>query len=359
MKICFLAAGDSVHSIRWIRYFALKGHEVYWISLAGIIEEVPKGVVFYQLQLCKNILSFIKIYKKVKKLIHDIRPDILHSHYAGIYGLLGAISGFRPLVLTAWGSDINFAGSSLPKGLLIRLVLKKAKLITCDAQHMKEKVKNFGIREDKIRIVNFGVEINKFRPLEKSNEIRKSFGIGDSPVVISLRNFEQVYNIETLLKAVPCILRNCPETFFLIAGTGSQEAYLKNLTASLGISKNVIFTGRVNHDLLPELLSAADVYVSTSLSDAGIAASTAEAMACEMPVVVTDSGENEKWIKDGENGFIVPVKNSEILAEKIIYLLKNPLLAKKMAAKAREKIVQYNNYYNEMFKMEKIYESLI
>jgi len=101
-----------------------------------------------------------------------------------------------------------------------------------------------------------------------------------------------------------------------------------------------------------------DVYVSTSLSDAGIAASTAEAMACRLPVVVTDVADNKKWVDNGVNGFVVPIKDPKSLAEKIIYLLQNENIRKKFGKINRKIIEEKNNYYKEMKKMEDIYKRL-
>ncbi len=101
-----------------------------------------------------------------------------------------------------------------------------------------------------------------------------------------------------------------------------------------------------------------DVYVSTSLSDAGLAASTAEAMACGLPVVITDFGDNRKWIEDGESGFIVPLKDPKALAEKIIYLLKNKDIRREFGMRNRKIIEEKNNYYREMEKMENSYIEL-
>ena len=80
--------------------------------------------------------------------------------------------------------------------------------------------------------------------------------------------------------------------------------------------------GWIAHDELPKYLTSADIYVSTSLSD-GASVSLVEAMACGLPVVTTDAGDAGKWIEDGRNGFIVPTKSPELLAEKIAYLLEN------------------------------------
>ena len=82
-------------------------------------------------------------------------------------------------------------------------------------------------------------------------------------------------------------------------------------------------------------------------------------MACELPVVITDDPDNRDWVTDGENGFIVPIKSPEKIAEKIIILLKNPDLCKKFGKLSRENIIKRNDYNTEMSKIEKIYADLI
>jgi glycosyltransferase involved in cell wall biosynthesis len=155
------------------------------------------------------------------------------------------------------------------------------------------------------------------------------------------------------------VLKEIPESKFVIAGEGLEQRRLKDLAESLDISNSVKFVGFIPNDELPEYLNTMDVYVSTSLSDAGIAASTAEAMACGLPVIVTDVADNIDWVEDGDNGFVIPVKNPKVLAEKIIYLLKNENIRKKFGKSGRKIIEERNNYYKEMEKMENIYEKLM
>ena len=99
-------------------------------------------------------------------------------------------------------------------------------------------------------------------------------------------------------------------------------------------------------------------YVSTSLSDGGIAASTAEAMACGIPAVVSNSGENDRWIEDGKTGFLVPARASEMLAQRIVSLLRDGALRKVVGLAGRDVIVERNDYAGEMTKMEKLYEEV-
>ena len=365
VRICYLANASSVHTHRWIRYFVENGHEVHVISFENARIEGTTVHVLKLPVLVKNAtypLKMASIYR-IKTLIKRIKPDILHAHYAINYGLFGALCNFNPFVITAWGSDVLIVPEarflSMIKKPIAKYALRKADLITCDAQQMKEAMRRLGITPEKITLIYFGVDTRKFSPGEKSEELRAKLGIYDSPTVISLRYLEPLYDIESLIRSTPLVLKEIPESQFVIAGKGSEEKRLRELARSLGVSDDVKFVGFIPNDELPQYLSTVDVYVSTSLSDAGIAASTAEAMACGLPVVVTDVADNKKWVDNGVNGFVVPVKDPKSLAEKIIYLLQNENIRKKFGKINRKIIEERNNYYKEMKKMEDVYKELI
>jgi glycosyltransferase involved in cell wall biosynthesis len=287
----------------------------------------------------------------------------VHAHYVTNYGLFGALCNFRPFVITAWGSDVLIVPEarliSTIKLLVARYTLKKADAATCDASHMKEAMVKLGISAEKVNIIFFGIDTRKFTLGEKNETLRAELGVSDSPTVISLRNLEPVYDVETLIKSAPLVAKEIPKTKFLIAGKGSEEKKLRELAKSLGVLDSVEFIGFIQNDRLPEYLNSIDVYVSTALSDAGIAASTAEAMACGLPVIVTDVADNRMWVKDGVNGFIVPVKDPEALAQRIIDLLKNEGIRGRFGNINRKIIEERNDYYKEMAKMEDIYRELV
>ena len=148
--------------------------------------------------------------------------------------------------------------------------------------------------------------------------------IKDGFTIISMRNFEPVYDLKTLVLAMPDILSKHPDVNFVLIGKGSQEKELKDLVKELKIESSVYFPGFISNPDLPQFLNNSDIYISTSLSDAGIAASTAEAMACGVPVVVTDTGENCEWIKNGETGYLVPPSDPLKLAEAIQNMILRP-----------------------------------
>lgn len=354
MKICFLAASNSIHSHKWINFFANMGHEVIWISLVPTTIKVSNNIEYYE--VTNGIFS--SIYK-VRKLILKLNPDIVHIHYLGYYALLGLFSGAKCIVSTPWGSDINVGKKSFFKRQILSRILKKSKLFTCDAYYMRDELKKFNVPHEKIHIINFGIDSKKFFKQERNLKVLEKFNISDELTIISLRNFEPVYDIKTLIYAAKIILKEIPTVRFLLVGKGTLENELKQMVQSLGISNSVHFTGFVDNQLLPSLISSSDIYVSTSLSDAGIAASTAEAMSCEIPVVVSDSAENDKWIDDKVNGFLFSTKNHVQLAKILINLIKDQTLRGKVGKEGRNVIVNKNDYKNEMKKMNDLYLKLL
>lgn len=366
MKICYITCeGKPVLSKRWLKFFKDNGHEVHWFSLVDI-EEIHlgddiKGVNFYRIGKSKlKPVSILKGIFEFRKALKKIKPNLIHAHYAGLPGTVAAFSGFHPFVLTSWGSEIliNPKKSFLAK-IFIKFVLKKADLITCDAQHMVTAMRDLGGDEDKMKIIRFGVDTNKFFLSKDKAKVRNELGVKNVETIISIRSLEPVYNIETLILSIPAVVREVPNAQFLIFGDGSERKMLENLAKELKIENNIRFFGWVRNEDLPLCFQASDVYVSTSLSDAGIASSTAEAMASELPVVITNNGENKDWVKDNFSGFLILVKSPSVLAEKIIYLLKNKERRVEMGKEGRKVILEKNDYHGEMLKMEKLYEKVI
>jgi len=367
MKICYIADAGKIHTQRWVKYFADRGHEVHLISPSPLGDgDIGRAElhVLKRFPLQVRIISFpINLLSDIiqtSRLIKKIKPDILHAHYVTECGFLGALSGFHPFVLTAWGSDILIDPERYAfLKTFTKYVLKKAELITCDAEHVVEKLIRLGTKEEKIELIYFGVDTQKFNPEQRDEKLREELGVSNSPVIISARTLKPIYDVESLINAIPLVLKEIPDAKFIIAGDGNQRSYLEKLASSLGVSSSVRFVGWVPNDELPKYVASMDIYVSTSLSDAGLASSTAEAMACGLPVVITDFGDNRKWVEDSINGFIVSLRDPETLASKIIYLLRNEDDRIRFGQANRQIIEERSNHEKEMRKVEKIYGELI
>ena len=367
MNICYLADARAEHTRRWTRYFALKGHRVDLITLNPDVlpdyEPVRLHIV-RKPQGSSGILSRMRnlpsVLAGVRRIIRNVRPDVLHAHSAGGYAWLAMVAGFHPYLVTPWGTDILVdARRSRWNRFLTTKALRRADLITCDAYHVKDEMVRIGLLADKIRIVFFGTDMARFdRPADAASKPPEQSIPQNSHTVISTRTQTPIHDIETFVRSVPLVQQTLPGTRFVLVGDGSERRQLEELVAELGVSESVRFVGYVDEEEMVRWLQAADVYVSTSLEDAGLAASTAEAMACGLSVVVTDNADNRKWVEDGAGGFVVPMRNPEVLADRVIRLLMDDEMRAEFGRLNRQVIEERNNYVTEMGRMEAIYEEL-
>ena len=247
------------------------------------------------------------------------------------------------------------------KKSIIKRCLQRAALVTCDALHIKKEILQIvPSATDKIKIINFGIDTQRFyRASEDSVTFLFPFKTR-SKIVLSTRNFESVYDLETLINAIPVVRSLGGDVLFVLVGSGSQQEYLTRMCEDLGVVSEVCFLGRVPNDDLVKILSAADVYVSTSLSDAGIAASSAEAMSCELPVVLSNTGENNQWISHGENGFLFSAGDHVELAHTLLKVLQLPLDDQRaLGNRARQTILDRNDFDTEMEKVNALYQAIL
>ena len=366
MKICFVSDAADIHTHRWAGYFANRGHDVHIISFdrpSNDMENISLHVLRMfsaKTTILKYTINLLYVLKQLKKLIKEIKPEILHGHSIRDHTIIAALTGFHPFVVTAWGSDVLiYPKESKVIKYAVSFALRRADLITSDGENTEEAMIKMGIEDGKIKTIFHGTNTEKFSPSHKDEKNVNEFWSFDSPTVLSTRRLGPIHDVGTLIKAVPSVLEEIPDAKFIIVGSGEQKEYLMDLAKSLNVSDATRFVGWIPNDKLPQYLTSVDVYVSTSLSDSGLAASTAEAMACGLPVIITDFGDNRKWVEDGVNGFIVPLKDPKSLSEKIIYLLKNKQVRTKFGMGNRKIIEEKNNHYREMEKMENIYKELI
>lgn len=326
MKICLLSNALSIHTKRWIDCLQSRGHEVYLISFR---KDDIKDIYFKYYEPSQNnflykALFFIKSVLAIRKEIWQIKPDILHTHYITSYGLVGALSGYRPFIVSIWGSDL-FADlkKSLFHRFIIKQVLKKADLITVMAEHMFPLVREITGERENIIKVTLGVDLNRFGIKESS--LRKS----DKCVILSCRAFEKEHNLETFVHSLPYVFRKTKkdiEVWFCNNGTYLRK--MQNLCEELGVAPYVKFFGVVKHEDMPSYYAKSDLYVSTANSD-GDHISLMEAMACGLFPIVSDIPANREWITNGQNGFLVPPNDPKLFTDKIMEALIDNELRKK------------------------------
>ena len=317
MRICFLADGKSYHTQRWVDYFAEKGHQCHLLSLEqGIKIKAPHHVLKSRCPV--NALKFALVVPQVKNILKEIAPDILNAHFASAYGFTGALTGFKPLVISCWGSDILISPKkSFMHKLRVKYVLNKADLATSDGQDLADAIEKLGFIKQKIIIAPMGIEQSLLEKREEKRQSQRTF------TILSARKLEPIYNHDTLLMAASEVVKKYQEKVkFIIIGDGSQKEKLLGLSQKLSLNRSVEFKSFLAREEFMNLFQKADIYVSTSLSDSTSVA-LLEAMASGLIPVVTDIPGNREWIKEGENGFLFSSKNHKALAEKIIFAITN------------------------------------
>jgi glycosyltransferase involved in cell wall biosynthesis len=287
--------------------------------------------------------SFLAIYAVFKNKCH-----VIHAHWAIPTGIIGVWVGTllrKPLIVTIHGSDLRMA---LERSGLIRklftYVCKKVIHINCVSEVQKKEIEQLGIMSDKISVIPMGVD-EAFLEIRKNRKIE----LNKHPfIVISNRNLLPIYNVSLLIRAIPIVLKEEPETKFLIAGDGSEKEKLQKEVEELNLSASVQFLGQVPHKDMPKLLAQADIYVSTSPYD-GTSVSLLEALASGVFPVVTDILSNREWIVDGDNGCLVPKENENMLAKKIVEAIRDRRFLKEAFDKNRI-IVMQRAYWGENVK---------
>lgn len=362
--ILYIASLDSIHSLKWINFFLNLNYKVAVLSTTEKIKsfEFSKEPELFIYNKFKN--KYLNVLVLIIDIIFKRRIcfsyDIIHVHYIGLNAFIAMFLKINNLILTAWGSDIKINKNNVFKRFFLKQILKKSKFITTDSNEIKNLISRINVSLlDKIKIINFGINTNFFSKKEYSFEIAKKLNLENCQnhlKIISLRNHFKVYDIQTLIYSISDFTKFNKKIKCYIYGNGPETENLKKLVVDLKLESKINFMGKYQQDELPYLFSVFDCYVSTSLSDAGISASTAEAMSCQLCPISTNNSENNLWIEHKKTGFLFENGNVEQLVQ-IFKNLSNFDLTK-IGRESRNVILKKNDYQSEMKKVKKIYEEL-
>jgi len=277
----------------------------------------------------------------LRKTLREVRPDVLIGCGGLQYGFVAALSNFRPLILFIWGSEVLIFPKFLPFRAFVKHSLKKADLVVVDSEVQRRACIGLGCDEGKIVALPW-VDIHDLvRRAEDvkvdKDKFREALGWNISdPVIVCTRMHWPIYNIDSIIRAIPLVLERIPNARFLFIGNGPLTKSYRRLVKDIGVERNVHFAGFVPHDDIFYYLKNSDIYVSASLSD-GTSASLIEAMACKLACVVSDIPGNREWIEDMENGLLFPAKNYHALAKRLIMLIEDRNLSATLANRAFER----------------------
>ena len=304
----------------------------------------------------RRVMSLIILFFWGLKRLGKLYPDIIHSHSADLGFFISFPAGLYHIPVVNTCHSVTFPDKQY--GFMKRFAeiffLKYGRfkrIITVDKSSL-ESFKEAGIN-NVIYIPN-GVDTERFDRQKQKFEKR-----GDQKIIfLFVGRLESEKGLKYLFHAVR-ILKDRTKNFkFLIVGDSSQRNAFKNLAKNLGIEEYIFFMGKVDTDKIIKIYHNSDVFVLPSIHE-GLPLTLLEAWAARLPIVTTNVGGIPEICVNRENALIVPPKDPEALADAMIEILEDGMLAKKMGKNGRKLVEEKYTWEKIAEKTEKVYERLI
>jgi glycosyltransferase involved in cell wall biosynthesis len=301
-----------------------------WLSEACEQASLPTHVIDI------NGAFDVRWARKFFHLLQTERVALIHAHEftANTYGtLLGRLAGI-PVVATVHGK--NYYSEQGKRRTAYRFVSRAARMIAVSEDLKQFMVERVGISSHRIKVIYNGVEPSEHFDGPQIQSVKRDLDLTKWDHMIgSVGSLYPVKGQIYLIRALPAILRVYPRTGLVLVGRGDLAEELKVETIRLGVEEHVQFLGFRSD--IPVLLNLMDVFVLPSLSE-GLSMALLEAMAAECPVVATRVGGNVELVEEGVTGYLVPSENSQLLAERVIDLLRNKQEARRFGRRGRERV---------------------
>ncbi len=285
MKVCFLGNAQCIHVSRWANDLADEGIEIIIIT-----NKINKNLRIKQYALKHQLImpirknSFyryaisIRTIKQVRSILSEEKPDFLHSFFSTHAGLLGALSGFRPFIVSVLGSDVCELKNPFLR-YINKFVFRRADKILATGKYLAKETEKY--TKKKIYITPFYVDTDLFRPLKVKKE--NKFIIG------TVKNLRKYYGQASVIRALPKLTDKIPDIEYRLIGKGRYKETLVRTAKKLGVEKHIRFIGATYGKKLVREINKMNLFIMPSIRESfGVAA--LEAQACEIPVIASNIG---------------------------------------------------------------------
>jgi len=330
----------------------------YEVTLVTGVDDGPEGdlleraarttrlVILPELGRSISPISDIKAFWKLYRLIREGRYHIVHTHSskAGVLGRLAAKLAGTPIIVHTLHSLVFHDYQPWLINRLWRLVKKLCAPITDQfisvSDIITQKAIAAGIASpNKFKTIYSGMELDWFTNASVNPAaVRREFGIPDDALVVGkIARLFSLKGHDQLLDAAPAIVKRHPGVRFFLIGDGVLYDHLRSRAREAGILDNFVFAGLIPRERIPEMISAMDLVVHTSLRE-GLARVLPQALAMKKPCVSFDiDGAPEVVIPD-ITGFLVRAGDSQGLATAVSRLLEDPALRARMGEEGRRRV---------------------
>ena len=296
--------------------------ESYVISAGGKLEDQINldGGKHIKFDVCsKNIFTVFSRVVKLKKILKEIKPDIIHVRSRVPAWLIYFANKNLKIKVVSTVHGFNSVG-------FYSSIMQKADAVICVSNSIKEYIqKHYKTSESKITVIPRGIDLELFNPKNIDNDFinnfKKEFNLENRFIVSSVGRVTQLKDYETFIKAISLVKKELPNIVALIVGgvRSDKEDYLnslKNLIKELNLEDNITFTG--SQSKIEQIYALSDVIVSSSKKPESFGRAVAEAICMNKPVIATNHGGVKDIIIENENGFFFEVGDEKELANNIL-----------------------------------------
>ncbi len=346
---------------------ARKGHEIHFITYRRPVRLAHfQANVFYHEVDNEDYPLFeyppydTALASKIVDVVHYQNLDILHVHYAIPHAavaymakkILLAEGRYIPVVTTLHGTDITLVGNNRAFAPVVEFSINKSDGVTAVSQSLKQDTLELFHIEREIRVIYNFIDFERFRKTNKEH-FKKIIAPEGERIIAHTSNFRKVKRVEDVIHIFHKIRKQVPSKLLMI-GDGPERQHCEQLCRELDLCDEVRFLGK--QDAIEELLAICDLFVIPSESESfGLAA--LEAMACEVPVISSNSGGLPEVNIHGETGFLSDAGNVTEMANYAIQLLQDEDMLRRFRANALEQarrfdieriLPEYERYYEEV-----------
>jgi glycosyltransferase involved in cell wall biosynthesis len=344
-------AGTEIATYNLAKHLAKKGHEIHVItSLDEGLSNFNKErgfnihrVTWPNIRFIGILLFWMKIFQKIQQ----IKPDIVQAHDLNIGVPAWVIKKILKIPYIVWGRGSDVYRPCILVRITTKRILKNADAILALSENMRTKLKK--IYDTEIYVIPNGIDLEEYNG-EIINQEKKPC----EKNILFVGSLYSVKGVQYLIMAMNLVLDKVPEAKLILVGDGEEREMLEALSIQLDIQKCVQFVGKVPHKKVQTLMLRADIFVLPSLSE-GFPNVILEAFACGLPIVASRVGGIPDIIINDTNGYLVEAKDIGDLAKKIILLLHDDALRKKISNNNRQFVKKYT-WENVIVELEKIYE---
>lgn len=320
---------EVLEDIKVIRYHYFPIHKWETLCYPGAI--VPR-IREKKIRLLLVPFLFLALFMKLYCILPEY--DIVHAHWIIPQGIVQSFFK-KPYIVTGHGGDVTSLNVGILKKLKIRC-LRKARGITVVSEFLKEEILGLYPQAD-VEVISMGCNIKEFG---KQHFAPDYFKQGNRKVVLYAGRLAEKKGVSYLIEA----MRNV-DALLVIVGGGPLEKRLKEQAE--GLRNKIVFLGPKTHDELKVIYASADIFVAPSIvakdgDQEGLPLVLLEAMASGLPIVSGESGGIRDIIINGQNGYIINVKNVNLLSERINAILSDEEKAKKFHLAGKLTVSDYD-----------------